>query len=195
MDFAKMFQWEKDWARMDEWARRGLYVDVPEMEPPLRSLLATALWHEGQLDSADAQIRIAIAKTPNSATFHLIRGSILTDLGRIPEALTELRKAYEASGRDPRLHVNVAQALGKMGRFGDAIDELLQVPEGNPMRGLALRDAAILILNHSDRPGDALDYLRESIRLDPNQEQADLVRQQIAKLEAMAPARTPAPRP
>jgi tetratricopeptide (TPR) repeat protein len=195
MDFAKMFQWEKDWARMDEWARRGLYVDVPEMEPPLRSLLATALWHEGQLDSADAQIRIAIAKTPANPTFYLIRGSILSDLGRLPEALTELRKAYEASGHDPRLHVNVAQALGKMGRFGDAIDELLQVPEGNPMRGLALRDAAILILNHSDRPGDALDYLRESIRLDPNQEQADLVRQQIAKLEAMAPARTPAPRP
>jgi tetratricopeptide (TPR) repeat protein len=188
MDFAKMFQWEKDWARMDEWTRRGLYVGVPEMEPPLRSLLATALWHEGQLDSADAQIRISIAKTPASATFHLIRGSILADLGKIPESLAELRQAYEVSGNDPRLHVNVAQALAKMGRFGEAVEELLKVPEGHPMRGLALRDAAILILNHSDHPGDALNYLRESIRLDPNQEQADLVRQQIAKLEAMTPA-------
>jgi len=189
MDFSKMFQWEKDWARMEEWARRGLYVDATDMEPPLRNLLATALWHEGRLDSADAEIRIAIAKTPASATFHLVRASILTDLERIPESLTELRKAYEVSGRDPRLHVNVAQALARMGRFGEAVEELLQVPEGNPMRGLALRDAAILILNHSDRPGDALDYLRESIRLDPNQEQADLVRQQIAKLEAMAKGR------
>jgi len=189
MDFAKMFQWEKDWARMDEWARRGLYIDVPEMEPPLRSLLATALWHEGQLDSADAEIRIAIQKAPTSPTFHLIRASILTDQERIPESLAELRQAYEVSGRDPRLHVNVAQALARMGRFGEAVEELLKVPEGNPMRGLALRDAAILILNHSDRPGDALEYLRESIRLDPNQEQAELVRQQIAKLEAMPPAR------
>ena len=180
---------------MDEWARRGIYVDVPEMEPPIRSLLATALWHEGQLDSADAQIRIAIQRAPTSPTFHLIRGSILTDLGKIPESLAELRQAYEVSGRDPRLHVNMAQALARMGKFGEAVEELLKVPDGNPMRGLALRDAAILILNHSDRPADALDYLRESIRLDPNQEQADLLKQQIAKLEAMtAPSGRARPR-
>ena len=48
-----------------------------------------------------------------------------------------------------------------------------------------IRDAAILTLEHLDRPADALNYLRESIRLDPNQEQADLVRAQIARLEQM----------
>ena len=57
------------------------------------------------------------------------------------------------------------------------------MPPGNPQRGLALRDAAILILSHFDRPAEALSYLRESIQLDPNQEQADLVRAQIARLE------------
>jgi len=104
-------------------------------------------------------------------------------MNRLQESVDELRQAYQLSGQDPRLHINVAQALARMGQFGQAVDELLLVPEGHPQRGLALRDAAILILNHSDHPKDALNFLRESIRLDPNQEQAELVRSQIAKLE------------
>ena len=183
MDFAKLFQWEKDYPRMEEWTRRGLYVGVPDMEAPLRSLLATALWREGALDSAAAQARISVALEPRSPTYHLVLGSILGDQGRLPESLAELRSAYEKSN-EPSLHVNLAQALAKMGRFGEAIDELLKVPEGNPQRGIALRDAAVLVLNHYNRPGDALNYLRESIRLDPNQEQSDVVRAQIARLEA-----------
>jgi hypothetical protein len=42
----------------------------------------------------------------------------------------------------------------------------------------------VLILNHYNRPADALRYLQESIQLDPNQEQSGAVRTQIAKLEA-----------
>ena len=129
-----------------------------------------------------------LTKTVKDAA--LVLRTIAGELGRIPESVAELRQAYAASGRDPRLHMNIAQALAKMGKFGEAVDELLAVPEGHPMRGLALRDAAILILNHSDRPADALAYLRESIRLDPNQEQADRVREQIARLEAMTPPAT-----
>jgi tetratricopeptide (TPR) repeat protein len=183
MDFAKLFQWEKDYPRMEEWARRGLSVDVQEMEPPLRSLLATALWREGALDSAAAQARIAIAIEPKSPTYHLVLGSILSDQEHLPESLAELRAAYRYSN-EPSLHVNLAQTLAKMGHFGEAIDELLKVPEGNPQRGVALRDVAVLILNHYNRPADALRYLQESIQLDPNQEQSGAVRTQIAKLEA-----------
>jgi tetratricopeptide (TPR) repeat protein len=183
LDFSKLFQWVHDWPRMEEWARRGLYVDVPEMEGPLRAQLAVALWHQGRLEPAEAEMRVAIAKQPTSPTYRLNHASILTEMERIPESLEELRQAYTLSKNDPRLHINVAQTLARLGRFGEAVDELLAVPEGHPQRGLALRDAAILILNHSDHPQDALNYLRESIRLDPNQEQADLVRAQIARLE------------
>ncbi len=182
---ARTFQRVRDYPRAEEWARRGLRVEVPEMEGVLRSQLAVALWRENKPDSAEAEMSIAIRLEPQSSTHRIYHASILTDLGRLPEALAELRRAYELSRHDPRLHINIAQVLGQVGRYEEAVQELLQVPPENPQRGLALRDAAILILNHSDRPGDALDYLRESIRLDPNQEQADLVREQIARLEAM----------
>jgi Tfp pilus assembly protein PilF len=170
---------------MEEWARRGLGVGVTEMEGPLRSQLAVSLWRQGKTDSADVEMRAAIRLMPKNraSTYRIYRASILTDLGRVPEALTELRIAYEESGHDPRIHINMGQALAQLGRYEEAVQELLQVPPSSPQRGLALRDAGILILDHSNRPTDALDYLRESIRLDPNQEQADLVRAQIARLE------------
>ncbi len=184
-DVAKLFARVGDFVRAEEWARRGLRVDVASMEAPLRSQLAMALYRQGKIDSADVEMRIAVLKQPRSPTYRIYHASILDELGRFPEALAEARMAYELSGRDPRIHVNIAQVLGQLGRYDEAVNELLLVPPGNPQRGLALRDAAILILNHSDRPADALDYLRESIRLDPNQEQADLVRAQIARLEAV----------
>ncbi len=184
LDQSKVFQWVRDYPRMEEWARRGLQVEVEPMEGRLRSQLAIALWRQGKNDSADVEMRLVIQKEPTSPTDRIYHASILSDLGRLPDALEELKKAYELSGHDPRIHVNMAQVLGQQGRYAEAVDELLRVPPGNSQRGLALRDAAILILNHSDRPADALGYLRESIQLDPNQEQADLVRQQIARLEA-----------
>ncbi len=184
LDQSKVFQWVRDYPRMEEWARRGLLVEVEPMEGRLMSQLAIALWRQGKNDSAEVEMRLVLQKEPRSATDRIYHASILSDLGRLPDALEELKKAYEISGHDPRIHINTAQVLGQLGRYADAVDELLQVPEGNSQRGLALRDAAILILNHSNQPEAALGYLRESIRLDPNQEQANLVRQEIARLTA-----------
>ncbi|HMI31625.1 MAG TPA: tetratricopeptide repeat protein [Candidatus Limnocylindrales bacterium] len=185
LDHAKNFTRVGDHARAEEWARRGLLVGVESMDSPLRSQLAVSLWREGKLDSADAEMRAAVRGLPKSPTFRIYHAGILSDMGRFTDALEELKQAFELSGKDPRIRINMAQTLAQLGRFDEAISELLAVPADNPQRGLALRDAAILILNHSDRPTDALNYLKESIQLDPGQEQADLVRAQIARLEAV----------
>jgi tetratricopeptide (TPR) repeat protein len=189
LDQAKIFARVGNAARTEEWARRGLLVGVESMDAPLRSELALALWREGKLDSAEANMRAAIRELPKNPSFRIYYASILTDVSRLTDALAELRKAYELSGNDPRIHMNIAQTLAQLGRFDEAVNELLSVPPDNPQRGLALRDAAILILNHSNHPTDALNYLKESIQLDPNQEQAALVHEQIARLEAMVKGR------
>jgi tetratricopeptide (TPR) repeat protein len=183
-DCSKAFLRIGDYARAEEWGRRALRIQVKSMEAPVQGQLAVALLRQGQVDSAEVHMKRALALSPKDARFRAYYAQILTGLGRLPEALTELRRAYELSGGDPRIRINIAQVLGQLGRFDEAVAELLLVPPGDPQRGLALRDAAILILNHLDRPAEALNYLRESIELDPNQEQADLVRAQIAKLEA-----------
>ncbi len=184
LDGAKMFSRVKEYDRAEEWARRGLRIEVTEMEPLLRRELSIAFWVQGKADSAEAEIELAVKGMPQSAALHLSHAEILEAKARYKEALEELYRTYELSNRDPRLHVNIAQALELMGRYEDAVQELLQVPPGNPQRGVAVRDAAILILDHHlNRPAEALSYLRESIELEPNQEQADLVRAQIARLE------------
>jgi tetratricopeptide (TPR) repeat protein len=185
LDLSKVFTTIGNQDRAEEWARRGLRVGVKSMEPPLRSALAIALWRKNKLDSAEVQARIAVDLEPRGSTIRMYHGAILTSMARFTEALAEYRKAYELSGGDPRLHVNIAQALSQLGRFEEAVNELLQVPPTHEDRALAVRDAAILMLNHLGRPAEALGYLREAIRLDPNQDQADLVREQIARLEAM----------
>lgn len=184
LDLSRLFATVRDYDRAEEWARRGLKVEVKPMEPPLRAALAIALWHKGLLDSAEAQIAIAIEGEPGSSTYRMYHGAILTKMSRFLDALVEYRTAYELSEGDPRIHVNIAQALDQLGRYEEAVQELLLIPAGHRDRALALRDAAILLLNHLNRPAEALDYLREAIRLDPNQEQADLLRQQIEALEA-----------
>ena len=185
LDASKMFTRVKDYARVEEWARRGLLVGAEPMEGLLRSQLAMALYRQGKADSAEAEIVRALGKMPESASLHVYHAEMLNQKSRHKEALLELYTAYELSKHDPRLHVNLAQTLGFLGRYDEAVQELLLVPPDHSQRGLALRDAAILTLEHLDRPADALNYLRESIRLDPNQEQADLVRAQIARLEQM----------
>jgi len=185
MDAAKMFTRVQDYARAEEWASRGLRIQVDTMEGYLRSERAVALYRQGKADSAETEIRLAVEKMPENPMFRVYHAAMLNEKSRYKEALEELHAAYELSRHDPRIHINLAQTLGLLGRYEDAVKELLQVPRGNPQRGLALRDAAILVLNHLDRPADALQYLRESIELDPNQEQGDLVRAQIARLEQM----------
>ena len=185
LDCAKQFIRVQNYPRAEEWARRGLEVGVGDMEASLQHQLATALWRRDQVDSAEAHMRIAVEKLPQSSTFRIYHASMLGDLGRHKEALEQLYTAYELSNHDPRIHINLAQQLSALGRHQEAVDELLQTPPGNSQRGLALRDAAVILLNDLDRPAEALGYLRESIELDPNQEQSDLVRQQIARLEAV----------
>jgi tetratricopeptide (TPR) repeat protein len=185
LDCAKEFTRVADYVRAEEWARRGLEVGVEGMEAPLQHQLAVSLWRRGQVDSAEAHMRIAVEKLPPSSTFRIYHASMLNDLNRHKEALEELFTAYELSNHDPMIHLNIAQTLSALGRHQEAVDELLRVPAGHSQRGLALRDAAVILLNNLDRPQEALNYLRESIQLDPNQEQADLVRQQIARLEAV----------
>jgi len=102
VDCSRLFARFGDYARSEEWARRGLRVGVTSMEPQLRAGLAMGLWYQGQLDSADAEIRAAIGKAPREATFRAVHGAILTERARPDEALAELRKSIELDPNHPR---------------------------------------------------------------------------------------------
>jgi Flp pilus assembly protein TadD len=130
-----------------------------------------------------------VGDLPRDATLRLYHGTILADMRRFEAALAEFREAFQLSGGNPTIRLSVAHALGELGRFEEAVREYCQVPPGHPDRPRALRDAAVYLIAHTERRAEACALLRESIQLDPNQPQADLVRQQIAQLESQL--RTP----
>ena len=184
LDLSKMFTRLRDWDRSEEWARRGLYIDVESMRPPLHLALAVALFQKGRLDSAEFYADLGAKEAPKSATAHLYHGAVLASLMRPEEALGEYREAFALSDGEPRILIDIAQSLSQLGRYEEAVQALNRVPPTHAVRATARRDAAVLMLAHLNRPQEALDALRESIQLDPNQEGADKVRAQIASLEA-----------
>jgi tetratricopeptide (TPR) repeat protein len=184
LDLSKVFARARDWDRSEEWARRGLYVGVESLRPNLYLALAVPLFRQGHRDSAEFYAALSVKEAPKSAPPRLYHGALLTSLGRYEEALGEYLQAYSLSNGDPAMLNDIAQSLSQLGRYEEAVQTLNRVPPAHPQRAMARRNAAVLLLARLDRPEEALEALRESIQLDPNQEGADRVRAEIEILEA-----------
>jgi|GEM_PF-1504957 len=185
-DCSRLFAQTGDYDRAEEWARRGLQVGVESRETQLRSELLVALQNTGRLPSAEAETSRDVQRSPRDAALRLYHGDMLAAMGRLDPALEEFHRAFQLSGGDPRIHLRIARALGDLGRIDEAVQELRLIPAGHPDRARALRNAALYLVGDPARRSEARDLLRESIRLDPNQEEADALRQQLTQLEAQA---------
>jgi len=72
---------------------------VPE-DARARILLAADHASLGQVESANQEINLAIALRPNEATVLYNAACVFCGLGRKPDALSALRKAWDAGFRD-----------------------------------------------------------------------------------------------
>jgi tetratricopeptide (TPR) repeat protein len=94
-----LFYFKGEFARAEEWGKRGLTIQTPSTRRDLLSLIMVA---ESGLDQPERVIETAHAALkayPADAEFHMFLGAALQRLGRGAEAVVE----YEASLRlDPR---------------------------------------------------------------------------------------------
>jgi tetratricopeptide (TPR) repeat protein len=104
----------------------------------------------------------------------------LQEMGRGEEALVTLRRAFELSN-DPRIKLNIGELLADMGRFGEALAELSEVPQGIPQRATARRDMAVILLNSPGRKEEGLAALREAAELAPDPDEARLMREELER--------------
>ncbi len=133
-------------------------IDVP-VEQQLDTMLARAVvLHEaGDLMGAIQYYEAALAIAPDRADIRSNLGAAHVGLGHYAEAIAEYTKAL-AGQDDPSIRLNLALALYKSGRTGDAIPEfqrVLQANPGNAQAALLLADCLLQM----GRDQDVIDLL------------------------------------
>jgi tetratricopeptide (TPR) repeat protein len=182
MDFSTLFGRSGAFAKAEEWARRGLHVDSKRLNPRLYGSLAYAQYQQGDFEGSAATATAGLAETPSAHALHFYRGMALQAMGRLEEALADVRAAIAASG-DPRMRLNAGQLLSLLGRDEEAVAELDQVPTGHPDRAAARRDMAVILLNRLGRRAEGIAALREAAALTQDPGEARLLREEADRLE------------
>jgi len=172
------------------------FRQLPQLDPataPRASVEIIDTWRQAKdLNKAQEEAGAALKKFPKDRTIKLARASLLSDMGKIDEAVAELRALLDGQ-KDREIHLTIAQVYEKGKRFsemGKELDAAEQLSETKPdkqtvifMRGAMLErmkeyDAAEVefrkVLEADPENANALNYLGymladRNVRLDEAQ--------------------------
>lgn len=116
----------------------------------------------------EALANIAIAEKTdmtNSAELYRVKGSILENLNRLPEAADAYRKGYEMKKQDWPIF-QLVRVLDAQKKYAEAITEINKIIAVNPRDGEAFRTRAALKLKLKDNKG-ALADMDTTLKLEP----------------------------
>jgi tetratricopeptide (TPR) repeat protein len=123
-----------------------------------------------QLNEEEKAIRFVDAllrREPTNPMFLRRRGQLLLKAGHRTEGLAALRAAVDASGADPHVRFEVAEALRAQGAYADAVEQYRQAlqadPKSRPGR-LALAETLVV----AGRYNEAIPIVDELLTDDPN---------------------------
>mgnify|MGYP005748957023 CR=1 FL=1 len=126
---------------------------VADTSLPARYARAIAYHRNANYDAADREIASLIAQAPNDPYFHELRGQMLLERGRIPDAVTAYREAVRLAPEEQLIRIALGQALVRT-------EDREQTVEGLAMLEAALRIAPDYtpawrtLANGYDRIGD-----------------------------------------
>lgn len=109
------------------------------------------------------------------------------EAGRYREAAQMYRRLLEASPGDAALHTSLAGALGALGRFDQAFEELSRAIELDPLSVEAYHNRAV-IWERRGEPAKAIEDYRRAVRYRPSYEPS---RQALERLTGQADVRAP----
>jgi hypothetical protein len=154
LQMAELFGERAEFARMEEWASRGLRVGVPPLMGELSATLAYAQLALDRPADAERTARAGIAAAPGNAALHVFLGVALRSAGRNEEALESFRSAFAL---DPQQEVRIymAETLAAMGRRAEAADlyRAAAGAEPEPTQAQHLREEAARLDASSRPPG------------------------------------------
>jgi len=130
-------------------------------------VLGALAWRQGLVyRDAETVWRDTLAKDPDSSMAHINLGMLLSDDGRVPEAIVHFREALRIDPEDGEAHDDLGNALASEGKLDEAIAEY--------GAALGMKGDHALVHNNlgnalaaSGRLEDAAAHYREAIREKP----------------------------
>lgn len=157
-------------------------IERAPMIPQLRQALAAAYEDLGDYERAREVHLEALELFPDSALSRGMIGTVLAKAGSDAEALVHLDEAIRIRPDDPRLRINRAILLARLGRIDEAIaanEAMLAEPL---LAAEAEHNLAILYDRYRPDPARALGYYESTLRRAPDRSDAAEVRARILAL-------------
>ncbi len=148
-----------------------------------RVLLARTLVKAGRRDDARAALEGAIAANPNRVEAHRLLGALLDESGDAAGAEARYREALRLEPGDRRLAYAHAFALGKLGRYDEALAALEAIVARHPDFYEAIGAVGVIRLQKGERER-AAECFRKVLELHPGD---PLARRYLDAIEGRAP--------
>lgn len=136
--------------------------------PDLAVVLATLLRQAGRAQQALPILVASLDRSPEHAGLHREFGRSLLLLHRHAEGEAALRTSLSLSPDQHELKLEIASMLLAMGRPGDSLELVREVPSGDPTVAAAATSCTAEILAASLRQREAVDALRAALDRDPD---------------------------
>ena len=131
------------------------------LRPRQRNLAYMGVW----------AVVFTIMQVQTGAQATLVRGDMLTEQGRIDEAITRYREFIQSDPADPIGYHQLGAALMQTGRFEEAIPPLQHTIELHPNNPKAHNNLGVALMQIG-RSDDAVKTLQQAIELQPNSSNA-----------------------
>ncbi|HHZ76046.1 MAG TPA: tetratricopeptide repeat protein, partial [Rhodospirillales bacterium] len=128
---------------------------------------AEDLVNEGKLAEAVDVYRSVIVDAPGHPFAHHNLAILLRKLNQIEGAIEQSQKAYELSPDNPTILLSLGLSLEMGGFFGKAENFYKEALRYNPNYTAALNNLGH-ILDHTERPLEALPILQNALQLNPH---------------------------
>ena len=133
--------------------------------------LGLVLRRQGDLKGAEDEFRKTLEAAPDLVGALANLGSLYLQEGRVDDAVAVLKQALLKDARNPESRTNLIVALG-MKHDLEGARQLVKDAEGMGQRAPLFYNALAYALHVNGRNAEALEPLRESLRIDPRQPDA-----------------------
>jgi protein O-mannosyl-transferase len=155
-------------------------IKSPNLVRPLINL-GRAHSLAGQTDRAIFYYETSLKKAPTVFALNYNLGELYQNQGRVEEALELFEKAETLSPEVPEVHGKLGEIYMKTEQYDLADRYFKRAIELNPKYPVALRNLGIINYFHLQRPEQGIVYFSRSLTLDPDQPEADEIRQLISR--------------